>query len=89
MIIVTSVQISIRKELQERLKAIKDSTESYSDIIERLLDGQGNLQEFIKCYGIARGENEDEIHEAYAEAQKLIREKFRARFVRSTIKEEP
>ncbi|MEX2681946.1 MAG: antitoxin VapB family protein [Candidatus Sigynarchaeota archaeon] len=85
----TSIQISIKKQLQERLKALKGEDESYSDVIERLLDGQGNLQEFIKCHGIAKGENEGEIHDAYAEARALIREKFRARFTAPTTKEEP
>ncbi|MBN2152773.1 MAG: antitoxin VapB family protein [Candidatus Lokiarchaeota archaeon] len=75
----TSVQISIKKDLQDRLKAIKGDDESYSDVIERLLEGQGNLQEFIKCHGIARGDNEAEVHEAYAEARKTIREGMRAR----------
>ena len=86
--IMTSVQISIRKELQERLKEIKDENESYSDIIERLLDGQGNLQEFIKCHGIARGDNDNEIHEAYSEARRVIREQLNTRFNMAEKQEE-
>jgi predicted CopG family antitoxin len=77
----TSVQISIKKGLQEKLKALKKSGESYSDIIERLLNGQGNLPEVIKCYGVARGEHETEIHDAYMEAQRTIREKVKSRII--------
>lgn len=77
----TSIQISIKKEIYEKLKAIKKSDESYSDIIERLMNGQGNLQDVIKCYGIARGENEEEIHEAYKEAQKKVRETIHSRIL--------
>jgi predicted CopG family antitoxin len=54
---------------------MKKSGESFSDIIARLMNGQGNLQDVIKCYGIARGENEGEIQDAYREAQKIIRDK--------------
>ena len=77
----TFARISIKKALQDRLKSLKKIGESYSDIIERLLNGQGNLQEVIKCYGIARGEHEAEIHDAYREAQRIIRDKMISRII--------
>jgi predicted CopG family antitoxin len=79
--IMTSIQISIRRDIYDKLKSLKGSGESFSDAIERLMNGQGNLQEVIKCYGIARGEHEDEIHEAYREAQAEVREQFKSRIL--------
>ena len=79
--IMTSVQISIRKDIYEKLKSLKERDESFSDIIDRLMNGKGNLQEVIKCYGIARGEHEDEIHDAYRDAQARVREQFKSRII--------
>ncbi|NMC08453.1 MAG: hypothetical protein GYA24_24810 [Candidatus Lokiarchaeota archaeon] len=78
-VIVTSVQISIRKDIYEKLKALKKEDESFSDIIDRILNGQGNLQEVIKCYGIARGDEDAEILAAYKEASKEIRNSINSR----------
>jgi predicted CopG family antitoxin len=86
--IMTSIQISIKKEIYEKLKALKKNDESYSEIIERLMNGQGNLQDVIKCYGIARGENEKEIHDAYQDAQKIIRETIKSRIISEDENEE-
>ena len=87
--IMAYMKISIKKLLLDRLKAIKSEDESYSDVIERLLEGQANLQDFIKCHGIARGDNEMEIHEAHAEARKTIREGIHARLVSTAMKGAP
>ncbi len=78
-VIVTSVQISLRKDIYEKLKALKQEDESFSDIIDRLLNGQGNLQEVIKCYGIARGDGDVDILAAYDEARKVVRDSINSR----------
>ena len=52
---------------------LKKPEESFSDIIEKLINGTSNVQEVIACYGISRSENEQEMLDAYAEARKTIR----------------
>jgi predicted CopG family antitoxin len=86
-VIVTSVQISIRKDIYDKLKALKKEDESFSDIIDRMLNGQGNLQDVIKCYGIARGEDDAEIITAYTEARKMVRDSINFRMNSRTNEE--
>ncbi|MHA2001009.1 MAG: antitoxin VapB family protein [Promethearchaeota archaeon] len=55
----TSHQISIKKDVFNKLKEFKLKKESYSDTIERLLKTQGNTHEILDCFGIADEENDD------------------------------
>ena len=80
-IVTTSTQISIRKEVYEKLKRAKQDNESFSDVIDRLLTSKSNVQDVLKCFGIARGPNDDFFLGTYAEAQKMIRSGFKSRII--------
>lgn len=49
-----SKQISIRKEIYDRLKSQKKENESFSDVIKRLLDNQSNFEEIKSCFGLSK-----------------------------------
>jgi predicted CopG family antitoxin len=75
----TSTQISIRTDVYEKLKQAKQENESFSEVIERLLDVQSNASAVIECYGIAKDNTDDEIADAYSSASKEIRAMFNAK----------
>ncbi len=74
-----SLQISIRRDLYNKLKQLKHANESFSDVIERLLPPESNIPQVLACYGIAAKNNDSEILAAYNEAQQIIRKNFHAR----------
>lgn len=57
-VILISIQISIKKGVYDKLKALKAPGDSFSDVIERLFKGQSNLHSIIECHGILRDHNE-------------------------------
>ena len=73
-----SLQISIRRDLYNKLKKLKGVKESFSDVIERLLPEESNLSAVLACYGVAEN-NDPEILAAYDEARKEIRSHFHIR----------
>ena len=75
----TSNQISIRREVYDKLKRAKQENESFSDVIDRLLDAKSNVQDVLTCFGIARGSNDGVFLEAYAESTETIRAAFKSR----------
>jgi predicted CopG family antitoxin len=75
----TSTQISIRRDVYEKLRRAKQVDESFSDVIDRLIDEKSNVQDFLSCYGIASGPDEDIFLEAYKEARKIVRDNFKSR----------
>ena len=78
-IVMTSTQISIRRDVYEKLKRAKQDGESFSDVIDRLIDEKSNVEDFLSCYGIASGPGEEIFLEAYREASKAIRDNFKSR----------
>ena len=74
-----SFQISIKKKIYDKLKKLKETNESFSDVIERLLPPESNIDEVLACYGIAAENNDPEIFESYKEAQKIVRKNFHVR----------
>jgi len=71
-LILTSIQISIRKDLYDKLKKMKKPNQSFSDIIEEQISGPSNLQDVIACYGIAGKIEDPDIRDAYKEARNVI-----------------
>jgi predicted CopG family antitoxin len=74
------MQISIRRDVYEKLKRSKRDGESFSDTIDRVLSSQSNAKDIIDCYGILRDNNDVEILDAYTEGRKKIRDAMRSRF---------
>ncbi len=78
-----SQQISIKQSVYNRLKQIKQHTESFSDVIDRLLDSTSNTQNILSLYGVSKSNESTEdslILDSYANSQKEIRKLFRSRF---------
>jgi predicted CopG family antitoxin len=83
----TSNQISIRKDIYEKLKKIKREKESFSDLIERLL-GKSNINDVLDCFGIVDGkENQDFLDIAF-EGQKQMRDSLNKKFSIDTSNKE-
>jgi predicted CopG family antitoxin len=74
-----SLQISIRRDLYDKLKQLKGSDESFSDVIDRLLKSDTNVAGVLACYGAAGDNNDPEILAAYDEAQIQVRKHFHIR----------
>jgi predicted CopG family antitoxin len=79
MIKMTSKQISIRKEVYERLYLQKKENESFSDVIIRLLDKQSNFHKIEQCFGLSK-DLPDEFVAKFRESSKEMRKKFMERF---------
>ena len=78
-----SQQISIKQDVYKRLKKAKKSNESFSDIIERLLDNLSNIQKVLSSYGAAKSEDpeyEKLVLDSYANSRKQIQKTFNPRF---------
>lgn len=78
-----SQQISIKQDVYERLKKNKKANESFSDIIERLLDNISNKEKILSSYGAAKSDDpevEDFILDTYAKSRLQIRKSFNTRF---------
>lgn len=58
--------ITIRDEVYRRLAAIKRSNESFSDLFERLAEGQGSLAELVSLRGAISFER-DQDRESFIE----------------------
>ncbi len=76
----TSVQISVRKDVYEKLKKAKRPDESFSDVIERFLGNESNVQAFLDLYGIAKNPDQDEFFAAFREGKRQIRDSLNKRF---------
>jgi len=77
-----SKQISIRKEIYERLKNQKNENESFSDVIKRLLDNQSNFEKVKQCFGLSKNlpdEFVDEFKKASKEMREMIKKRVRSR----------
>ena len=78
-----SQQISVKQDVYNRLKKAKKSNESFSDIIERLLDNISNVQKILSSYGAAKSEDpefEKLVLDSYANSRKQIQKSFNTRF---------
>lgn len=75
-----SKQISIRKEIYDRLKSQKKENESFSDVIKRLLDNQSNFEEIKSCFGLSK-DLPDEIIDEFKQASKEMREMIKNRII--------
>lgn len=73
-----SKQISIRKEIYDRLKSQKKEDESFSDVIKRLLNNQSNFEEIKNCFGLSK-DLPDEIIDEFKQASKEMREMIKNR----------
>ncbi len=73
-----SKQISIRKEIYDRLKNQKGENESFSDIIKRLLDSQSNFEKTKQCFGLSK-ELPDDLVDEFKQASKEMREMIKKR----------
>jgi predicted CopG family antitoxin len=76
----TSSQISIRREVYEKLKYARYENESFSDIIERLLSEQSNRESFLKLHGIAHDDDDEQALAAFEAGKKEIREVMNRRY---------
>ncbi len=74
-----SKNISIRKVLYDRLELHKKPGESFSDVIERLLDKQKDERDIMKCFGLWSNIPENLIAEM-REHNKEMRQAFTERF---------
>lgn len=75
----TSKRISIKKEVYKRLKKVKKSNESFSDIIESLLENNSNIQKILSSYGTAKSEDpeyEKIVLASYAKSRKHMQKSF-------------
>ena len=74
-----SHQISIRNDVYQKLKKVKQENESYSDTIERLLSNKGNVEDLKELYGIL-GEDDlgfqDILNSSRKEIQKALETRF-------------
>ncbi len=68
-----SKQISIRKDIYDRLKSQKEKNESFSDVIKRLLDNQSNFEKIKLCFGLSKDLPNDFIDE-FKQASREMRE---------------
>ncbi|MHA1109622.1 MAG: antitoxin VapB family protein [Promethearchaeota archaeon] len=75
----TSHQISLRDEVYQRLQAIKKADESYSDVIDRLLEAKSNKESLFKLYGIA-GEDELGFADIISSSRREIETSLKNRF---------
>lgn len=73
-----SHQISLRDEVYQKLKERKKPDESYSDVIEKLLETKSNKNELLKLYGIA-GEDELGLAEMVFSTRKEIESSLKRR----------
>lgn len=73
-----SKQISIRKEIYNRLKNQKKENKSFSDVIKRLLDNQSNFEKVRQCFGISK-DLQDEFVDEFKHAGKEMREMIKKR----------
>lgn len=74
-----SHQISIRDNVYQKLKKIKQENESYSDIIERLLSSKGNVEDLKELYGIS-GEDDLGFQDILDSSRKEIQISLKNRF---------
>ena len=74
-----SHQISIRDNVYQKLKKIKQENESYSDIIERLLSSKGNVEDLKELYGIL-GEDDLGFQDILDSSRKEIQISLKNRF---------
>ncbi|QEE16119.1 antitoxin VapB family protein [Promethearchaeum syntrophicum] len=77
-----SQQISIKQDVYNRLKKAKKTNESFSDIIERLLDNTSNVEKILSFYGAAKSDDpeyEKFAIETYAESRKQMQKSFNTR----------
>jgi len=75
----TSKRISIKQDVYNRIKKVKKSNESFSDIIESLLDNNSNIQKILSSYGAAKSEDpeyEKLVLEFYAKSRKNMHKSF-------------
>ena len=75
-----SKQISIRKDIYDRLKNQKKGNESFSDVIKRLLDNQSNFEEIKNCFGLSK-DLPNEIIDEFKQASKEMREMIKNRVI--------
>lgn len=78
-----SQQISVRQDIYNRLKQVKKENESFSDVIERLLEDKSNVQDVLGSFGSAVHDDPEEesiILEHYFQSQKEVRKQFTNRF---------
>ncbi|MHA1718815.1 MAG: antitoxin VapB family protein [Promethearchaeota archaeon] len=74
-----SHQISIRNDVYQKLKKIKQENESYSDTIERLIEKKGNAEDIKELYGIS-GEDDLGLIEILKSSRKEIEKGLEIRF---------
>lgn len=74
-----SHQISIRDNVYQKLKNMKQENESYSDIIERLLSNKGNVEDLKELYGIL-GEDDLGFQDILKSSRKDIQKALETRF---------
>ena len=74
-----SHQISIRNDVYQKLKKIKQDNESYSDTIERLIEKKGNAEDIKELYGIS-GEDDLGLIEILKSSRKEIEKGLEDRF---------
>ena len=74
-----SHQISIRDNVYQKLKNMKQEKESYSDIIERLLSNKGNVEDLKELYGIL-GEDDLGFQDILKSSRKDIQKALETRF---------
>jgi len=74
-----SHQISIRNDVYQKLKKIKQDNESYSDTIERLIEKKGNAEDIKELYGIS-GEDDLGLIEILKSSRKEIEKGLEIRF---------
>jgi len=78
--IMTSFQISVRKDAYEKLKKAKRPGESFSDAILRILSSESNVQTFLDLYGTAENPEQGVFFEAFREEKRQLRESLNQRF---------
>ncbi|TXT59515.1 MAG: hypothetical protein BAJALOKI2v1_200028 [Promethearchaeota archaeon] len=77
-----SKQISIRKDIYDRLKSQKKENESFSDVIKKLLDNQSNFEEVKECFGLSKDLPDDfvdEFKKASKETREMIKDRIDAK----------
>ena len=74
-----SHQISIRNDVYQKLKKVKQENESYSDTIERLLSNKGNVEDLKELYGIL-GEDDLGFQDILNSSRKEIQKALEIRF---------
>ncbi len=77
-----SHQISIKQDVYNRLKNAKRTHESFSDIINRLLDLESNVDKVLESYGKAKSKDTQEeriILETYEKTRLELRKQMKNR----------